>query len=130
MTATQCTEGKQQTVDVDAARKRLQDDLAELDRMAEELTTEQSPTDRPDTSDQDTGDAAIQLQSIDREMASQEVISAQRERISEALQRIEDGTYGRCIDCGRELSDERLEARPEAARCIEDQQKAEAAGAV
>jgi RNA polymerase-binding transcription factor DksA len=115
-------------VDTEVAKQRLEATLTELDRLAAELTDEQDPQNRPDTSDQDTGDAAIQLDSIDREQASLEVIAAQRERVEGALQRIADGTYGRCIDCGRELTDDRLEARPEAARCVDDQRKAEAAG--
>jgi len=116
-------------VDTDVAKQRLEETLAELDRMAGELTNEQDPQDPPDTSELDPGDAAVQLTSIDRETASLEVIQQQRERIEAALQRIADGRYGRCIDCGRELPDERLEARPEAARCVDDQRRAEAAGA-
>lgn len=116
-------------MDIDAARQRLEATLAELDRMARELNNEQDPQDAPDTSELDQGDAAVQLTSIDRETASLEVINQQRERVQDALQRIADGSYGRCVDCGRELPDERLEARPEAARCVDDQRKAEAAGA-
>lgn len=113
-------------MDPDVARERLQATLAELDRDAAELLGEQSPTDPADTSDQDTGDAAVQLTALDREQASLEVIQGQRERVQAALQRIDDGSYGRCVDCGRELSAERLEAMPEAARCLDDQRKAEA----
>ena len=115
-------------MDIEAAKTRLQETLAELDRAAAELGSEQDPGDQ-DTSDQDTGDAAVELTGLDREQASLEVISAERERVQAALDRIADGSYGRCIDCGRELPDERLEARPEAARCLDDQKKAEAAGA-
>ena len=61
----------------------------------------------------------------DREEASLEVIRAQQERVSAALARLDAGTYGRCIDCGAELPDERLEARPEAERCVQCQQRAE-----
>jgi len=115
-------------VDIEAAKKQLQDTLAELDRAAAELSTEQA-SDDPDISSEDTGDAAVELIGADREQASLEVINAERERVQAALQRIADGTYGHCVDCGRELPEERLEARPEAARCLDDQKKAEAAGA-
>lgn len=40
-----------------------------------------------------------------------------------ALQRIEAGTYGTCVDCGREIDEKRLEAVPWALYCIEDQEK-------
>lgn len=37
--------------------------------------------------------------------------------VEAALERIEGGTYGRCEDCGTEMSVARLEARPHARRC-------------
>ena len=40
-----------------------------------------------------------------------------------ALQRIEDGTYGTCLDCGRSIEPARLEAVPWAAYCLADQEK-------
>lgn len=45
--------------------------------------------------------------------------------IDRALQRIEDGTYGKCTECGKEIPVERLEAYPWASLCIEDARKAE-----
>ncbi|MEU2349555.1 TraR/DksA C4-type zinc finger protein [Modestobacter sp. NPDC049651] len=44
------------------------------------------------------------------------------EQIDAALQRIAAGTYGRCVDCGREIPVERLEFRPHAAGCVDCQQ--------
>jgi DnaK suppressor protein len=52
---------------------------------------------------------------------SAEVLAA----IEAALQRIDDGTYGVCIRCGREISIERLEARPWSALDIECQRQEE-----
>ena len=40
--------------------------------------------------------------------------------IEAALGRIEEGTYGLCVTCGRPIAPERLEAVPYAARCIDD----------
>jgi DnaK suppressor protein len=40
--------------------------------------------------------------------------------IEAALERIEGGTYGVCVTCGKPIASERLEAVPYAARCIED----------
>jgi RNA polymerase-binding protein DksA len=45
--------------------------------------------------------------------------------IDEALQRIEDGTYGTCVGCGREIPRERLEANPWASLCIDCKRRAE-----
>ncbi|MGC8808681.1 MAG: RNA polymerase-binding protein DksA [bacterium] len=47
-------------------------------------------------------------------------------KIKEALQRIEEGTFGICEECGEEISEERLKARPVTTLCIECKTKAEA----
>lgn len=50
------------------------------------------------------------------------------QKIKQAIQRTEDGTYGICEDCGEEISASRLKARPEATLCInckEEQEKVE-----
>ena len=39
-------------------------------------------------------------------------------KISEAFERIEDGSYGRCEECGGEIGIERLKARPVTTLCI------------
>jgi DnaK suppressor protein len=38
--------------------------------------------------------------------------------IEEALERIEDGEYGLCVNCGKEVQPKRLEAVPWARHCI------------
>lgn len=43
--------------------------------------------------------------------------------IEEALARIEDGTYGTCVDTGEEIPYERLEALPYAKRTAQAQEK-------
>jgi DnaK suppressor protein len=40
--------------------------------------------------------------------------------VEEALARIDEGTYGTCRVCGREIPQERLEAVPWATLCIDD----------
>ena len=39
--------------------------------------------------------------------------------IATALQRLASGSYGTCIDCGRDIGAARLEAQPTATRCID-----------
>lgn len=41
--------------------------------------------------------------------------------IDQALRRIEDGSYGLCLQCGKPISEERLEVVPTAKYCIEHQ---------
>jgi len=46
-------------------------------------------------------------------------------RIQGAMERMENGTYGVCPDCGREISRRRLEVLPETELCIECSSKRE-----
>ena len=45
--------------------------------------------------------------------------------INAALRRIDDGSYGRCTNCARQIPEERLEARPYATLCIDCQRQRE-----
>ncbi len=45
--------------------------------------------------------------------------------IDDALARIEAGTFGVCVTCGREIAPERLEAIPYARRCIDCKRREE-----
>jgi RNA polymerase-binding protein DksA len=47
--------------------------------------------------------------------------------IEGALRRIDDGTYGTCVACGRPIGEERLEAVPYATLCIDDKRGQEQA---
>lgn len=109
------------------ARARLEELLTELE---DSLATVQQAGGDPSeltTVDQHPADSGTNLVTADREEATIEIVRAQQERVREALERLEAGTYGRCVDCGAELPDERLEVRPEAARCVSCQQQAESA---
>src|SRR4030043_1562789 len=46
-------------------------------------------------------------------------------KIKEAMARIEDGTFGICEECGEDISEERLKARPVTTLCIACKTKAE-----
>jgi DnaK suppressor protein len=54
------------------------------------------------------------------------MLAAEADNVSTALARLAKGDYGKCVDCGREIPRERLEAIPEAVRCIDDQARHEA----
>ena len=45
--------------------------------------------------------------------------------IDAALARIEEASYGRCEQCGKEIEEERLEAIPWTTLCIDDKRKDE-----
>ena len=105
-------------MDEAVARQRLERLLSELDASSRTLAGETGDTGELSRIDQHPAEAASELTEIERDEAIRHVVAGQREEVLAALTRLDDGTYGRCADCGTELPDERLDARPEAARCV------------
>lgn len=63
----------------------------------------------------------------DTELALDAHETHELDAIAAALQRITAGTYGACEDCGETIPLARLQAAPQALRCIRCQEKSEAA---
>ena len=104
--------------------------LLEQRRQAtEDLRADQSTAlEGGDDGVEDSGDmSALDLnRSTSLELADRETHLI--DEIDEALQRIEDGTYGQCVRCGKPLDEERLKAVPTArydAECQAAIEKAE-----
>ena len=114
-------------MDLQDAREQLEQMLTELDAATATLEGDTGDSGELSSHDQHPGDNATELSDTDREKAILEAAADQRKQVEAALARIEDGSYGTCVDCGQPISDARLQVRPEAARCIECQSKAEAA---
>ena len=54
-----------------------------------------------------------------------EQLEGRLRNINDAQDRLIDGAYGRCIDCGDEIDGQRLTADPAAGRCVGCQQSVE-----
>jgi DnaK suppressor protein len=113
------------TVDSQETRQRLEEMVAELDRSVATLSPE--PPDPDDAGSPGDADAGLDLADNERSNAVVGAAQEQLKHVRAALQRLDDGEYGRCVDCGNELPADRLEAKPEAARCMSCQAKAESA---
>jgi DnaK suppressor protein len=101
-------------IDTAAAKARLDAMLVELTARRQRLDTDLAEPADPDWSEravQQEDDAALEGQAA---LVEQEIASVTR-----ALDRIAEGTYGECVSCGGPISAGRLEARPEAALCID-----------
>jgi len=79
----------------------------DIDAKGEDLTPSQHPA-----------DVASDLYAREELVADEVTLERELVAIDEALGRIADGTYGICADCGHEIALERLDARPQALRCI------------
>jgi DnaK suppressor protein len=110
-------------VDITVARKRLEEMRDDLDRSISILRGEHpAPLDGAGYP-QDSADAGSNLSETDRTEAILHSARSQRDEVLAALGRIEENTYGRCVDCGLEIPQGRLDARPDAARCVSCQGK-------
>ena len=114
-------------MDQAAARERLEQLLAELDSSTKTLVGENGDTGELSHFDQHPAEAASELAEMERDDAMLAVVESQRVEVLAALERLDAGTYGRCVSCGTELPEERLEVRPEAARCVNCQHDLEMA---
>lgn len=70
--------------------------------------------------DNHPGDVGTEVFERERDMAIEEALSEELDEINSALQRMDEGQYGICVICGREIPYERLEALPYTAYCVED----------
>ncbi|MGH3319990.1 MAG: TraR/DksA family transcriptional regulator [Streptosporangiaceae bacterium] len=114
-------------MDAETARKRLEELLSDLDRSLATLEGERPTENIQELAvyDQHPADSGSNLSEADRAEALREAARRQRVEVVSALDRVDQGTYGGCVDCGKRVPDGRLEARPEAARCVECQSKVE-----
>ena len=117
------------SVDVELFRLRLQDERGRVVAALDNLHHE-NPGSMADEVDEPSGGnhmADSASVTVDREMDysleenEERVLAA----IDAALARIENGTYGRCERCGKEIEEERLEAIPWATLCIDDKRRDE-----
>lgn len=76
--------------------------------------------------DQHPGDQGTETYMQELDETTVMILDEEDRRIKDARQALENGTYGSCIDCGKEIPAARLEAIPESIRCVEDQRIYEA----
>ena len=118
-------------IDTDRFRERLLEERKRVEAAIQYLreehpgSLEEEIEESVGTSDNHLGDAATAT--LDREIDytlegnSEQVLA----EIDDALQRIEDGTFGTCRTCGQPIAPERLEAMPWATQCIDCKRKDE-----
>ena len=118
-------------IDTDRFRARLLEERKRVEAAIQYLreehpgSLEEEIEESVGTSDNHLADAATAT--LDREIDytlegnSEQVLA----EIDDALQRIEDGTFGTCRTCGQPIAPERLESMPWATQCIDCKRKDE-----
>ena len=100
----------------DAMRTAL---LAERERLADERAETIVAPDPMTYGSQAA--AASQVFEQQRDLALRDRNQDHLEQVEAALRRLDEGTFGACVRCGRPIAADRLEALPWAPRCIDCQ---------
>ena len=106
-----------QAADIVQLRALLEAQRCELETL---LASEQTDS-RPVSLDQQSVGRVSRIDAIQQQqmaIASQQQARQQLQLVLRALQRIEDGDYGECLECGETIARARLEAQPFAVLCI------------
>lgn len=108
-------------IDIEHFKRVLLEKERDLSARTSQLTEEAR---QPGASDVgDYADAATVDEAASEATSIDEVESHILVEVRQALQRIEDGTYGKCIECDRPIGRARLEAVPWTPYCKEDQER-------
>jgi len=97
-------------------RKMLLDRRQEL--AADLRQKSEQGKDRDNFTVGDSVDEAEASFEVDFDLTMKESMIRQIKEIDEALERIKEGNYGTCENCGEDIPQDRLRARPNARFCI------------
>lgn len=110
---------------LDEQRERLMALKADRSEAAELTEEQRNATGELSGDDQHPGDAATETFERTRELSIRDQLDDRIAEVDAARKRVEEGTYGQCTVCGRQIHPDRLELRPEARYCMEHQAEAE-----
>ncbi len=107
---------------MDSPRRALDAKLAEIDEQM--ATMEKKPVDQGSISfGKRIGEGTSMA--VDRlaQVAVHDKLQVTRADVVRAMEKLDDGTYGRCDVCGEPIPEGRLEALPWAVLCVDDAAK-------
>lgn len=99
---------------LEAVKKKLLLRKQDLESKLAQLYKDTSPTGQV----QDTGDQALAATLEELKISLHNTELEEYRRIVKAIQMIDSGTYGICIECDNPISDKRLQMFPNATRCL------------
>lgn len=112
-------------IDITQAETRLQSERERLLRQLEDLGATPDGELRDDVEFGDGfADAAATTAERTELLGLVESVKRMLDDVQGALDRIGEGTYGTCAECGDEIRPERLEFRPESTHCVSCKSKA------
>jgi DnaK suppressor protein len=105
---------KKQREQLEVEYKRLSDELAQLQNNASsaEERREGSPFGKRE-------EEATETLELEKRLALENRVRQEMAKVEHALDKIQQGTYGLCDNCGKPINPERLEALPQATMCLD-----------
>ena len=102
---------------LETSRKSIQEELESF--ASEDPNLKHNwDTKYPSREDTDKDEAADDLQEYDNMLSVEHSLELRLKDIKSALEKIENGTYGICENCGKKITEERLLVCPEAKTCL------------
>jgi RNA polymerase-binding protein DksA len=102
---------------LEVERDRLSEVIREIDEEREEVRLSETSSERsPDPNTAEGGSLAFELE---KELSVAQNAQDLLDKVERAMEHIQRGTYGDCVDCGKPIPVARLDALPYATRCVE-----------
>ena len=119
------------TVERDEARQRLEhlrDEFAATVTAIRERLAQPEREASGDLAvvDQHPADTATDTAERELDVSRVAMFEARLRQIDDAFDRLRQGSYGTCIDCGQKIPDERLELLADTPYCVKDAQREQA----
>jgi len=108
---------------LEAERTRILSVKAAADRLTNDAV--QAAASEHSHSDQHPADSGSEVEEREKDFAVRAKLEEELTEVGAAMQRLDAGTYGVCQACDKPIPDARLEAKPAARFCIDDQARAE-----
>lgn len=110
------------TQTLDALKHQLQEEKNRLEKELGRLATPTGVAGEYETKFEDIGseegDSVVETEAYVDNIAVESNLEQQLRDVNEALERMESGAYGRCLECGDEIDIERLRVYPAAKVCM------------
>ena len=110
-------------------RERLEQELrGVMDRLRQldgAVVIEEFPGGADNSASPDPWDD-VQVREVS--FATRDLLVERANRLADALERLREGTYGTCVECGQSIAPARLKAVPEVTTCVRCQDRLERTG--
>jgi RNA polymerase-binding transcription factor DksA len=107
-----------------AMKTRLLEERVRLERDLEDIGHKDPKkpghydTSYPETNSNSDDDNALEIAEFSDDLSLKNKLESELRDVLSSLKAVENGTYGLCKYCGKEIDQKRLEARPTSSSCV------------